>query len=324
MVDLRRVGVVELEDLLVAEVLRLLRVEVRRVALGGPHRVRLAGRRITSCPAGPLLPNISSTFLSAPFQATTCTACAASSCLSLRTSSSSFRLTCDVDLQVLQVGDQVLHRLLVRAAPSRAWSAPTWSPRRRRSAAALGSGTFSRTISPLSPLVMLILSMSSGALMVGKSLARRRRRCRGRVFLLLLVDEAPEQAEDDHAEDDELVARHVPFLTVLDRRLTRARRWRARPRRRRQRSETVQRRSSAGMPRMRTDLDVALLALARLLHARPPACGFWSSLSSGVILSLRVAVDQVRIAEDLRADGEQVGVAGQPVERVLEDEDGAR
>ena len=38
---------------------------------------------------------------------------------------------------------------------------------------------------------------------------------------------------------------------------------------------------------------------------------------------MRVAVGEVRVAEDLRADGEQVGVAGQPVERVLEDEDRA-
>ena len=70
------------------------------------------------------------------------------------------------------------------------------------------------------------------------------------------------------------------------------------------------------------ELDVALLVLAGSLHVLLPASRICSSLSSGVIFSLS-AVDEVRVAEDLRAHREEVGVAGQPVERVLEDEDGA-
>ena len=73
--------------------------------------------RITSCPAGPLLPNVSSTFLSPPFQATTWTRVRGVELLVLADVVVELQVDLRVDLQVLQVRDQVLDRLLVRAAP---------------------------------------------------------------------------------------------------------------------------------------------------------------------------------------------------------------
>ena len=69
------------------------------------------------------------------------------------------------------------------------------------------------------------------------------------------------------------------------------------------------------------ELDVVLLVLAgrlQVLHLLPDLV----LALVGRDLQL-VAVDEVRVAEDLRADREEIGVARQPVERVLEHEDRA-
>ena len=126
--DLRGVRVVELEDLLVAEVLRLLRVEVRRVALGRPDLRPACRPAITSCPAAPLLPNDLVDLLVAALPARRRgRACAASSCLSLRTSSSSFRLTCESTFRSFRLATRSLTVCWLRRRLHAASSAATSS-----------------------------------------------------------------------------------------------------------------------------------------------------------------------------------------------------
>ena len=173
---------------------------------------------------------------------------------------------------------------------------------------------------------MLILSMSSGALMVGRVGRAGLRLTERLVLLRLLVNEAPEQTEHHDADNDEFVARHAvlpcfvggsegsPLAAVKrGRRLARGRAPAP--------AQEPERREEQRDPEDERRLDVALLVLAGSLDVLL----LLADLVFGLVgrdLQL-VAVDEVRVRQELRADREEVGVAAQPVERVLEDEDRA-
>ena len=114
--DLRDVGVVELEDVLVAVVLRVLRVEVRRVRVllraDGPHLVGLVGHH-HELPRGPALAEDLVDLLVGALPRDDVHAVRRVEVLVLLHVVVELQVDLGLDLELLQVGDDVLGRLLV-------------------------------------------------------------------------------------------------------------------------------------------------------------------------------------------------------------------